>query len=484
MSASSHSNPAHAWRDLPHHEPPKRSPADRLADFLEIYGSFDEETARQEARRCIQCPEPQCVAMCPFGNRIPEWLLLTAEGHFVEAATLCAQTSVLPEICARLCPQDCLCEAGCILAEKSAPVAIGSIERFLNDYAARHGLEPAQPAPRNGCKVAVLGSGPAGLACASELERRGYAVTVFESHSTPGGLLVSGVPAFKLDKSVVEYRLEHLRKRGVEFRLGMKAGADLTFDRLRQEFDAIFLAFGAPRARKLEVPGADLVGVVPALPFIIRHNTGLPVEVPQADVAGKRVVVLGGGDTAMDCLRTAIRAGAREAVCICRRDEAGLRANRREYENAVEEGARFRFQTLPLEVIGDPEGRVAGLRCARVEPAPVGEGTATPQPIPGSEYVEPADLVLVAYGFEASPSAYLNQLGELARDERGSVMVDEHLMTSVPGIFAGSDLVRGPGLVVQSVRDARRAAAEIHAYLDQRRLRENWADQTDHVASE
>ncbi len=483
MSASSQSDESRAWRDLPHHEPPKRSAADRLADFLEIYGCFDEETARQEARRCIQCPEPQCVAMCPFGNRIPEWLLLTAEGHFVEAAALCARTSVLPEICARLCPQDCLCEAGCILGEKAEPVAIGSIERFLNDYAVRHGLEPAQPAPRNGFKVAVLGSGPAGLSCADELERRGYAVTVFESHSAPGGLLVSGIPGFKLDRSVVAHRVERLRQRGVEFCLGIRPGTDLTLDGLRHEFDAVFLAFGAPRARPLEVPGAQLTGVLSALPFIIRHNTALPVELPEAEVKGRRVVVLGGGDTAVDCLRTALRAGAREAVGICRRDLAGLRASRREYENAVEEGAQFRFLTVPVEVLGDTEGRVVGLRCARVELITGPDGAPTHRPVPASEYIEPADLVVVALGFETSPLAHWNELGALTHDERGALRVDERFMTSLPGVFAGSDLARGPGLVVQSVREARRAANEIHAYLARRRIEEECPDQTDHVTS-
>lgn len=466
------------------HELPKRSATDRLADFLEIYGCFDETTAREEAQRCIQCPEPRCVSLCPLGNRIPEWLLLTAEGHFLEAATVSAATSNLPEICARVCPQDRLCEGACILGDKTNPVAIGAIEKFLNDYAVKHTTEEVQPAPRNGLRVAIVGSGPGGISCADELERRGYAVTVFESQTVPGGLLVNGIPAFKLEKSVVQRRIELLRRRGVQFRLGVTIGPEITLGELLQGFDAVFLAFGAPKARRLEIPGADLIGVLPALPFIIQHNTDVPLDVQPIEVRGKRVVVLGGGDTAMDCLRTAVRAGARETLCLYRRDLASMPGSRREYDNAVEEGATFRFLTSPVEVLGDAGGKVTGLRCARVELVSQEGGGKLPRNVPHSEFVEPADLILVAFGFDTLPFPHWNDLGSLAKDNSGAIFVDDHMMTNIPRVFAGGDLVRGPSLVVQTVRDARRAAAEIHAYLSRRRLEEDCPDQTDHVSSE
>jgi glutamate synthase (NADPH/NADH) small chain len=463
---------------------PKRSATDRLADFLEIYGCFDEATAREEAQRCIQCPEPRCVSMCPLGNRIPEWLLLTAEGHFLEAATLSSATSNMPEICARVCPQDRLCEGACILGDKTEPVAIGAIEKFLNDYAVKHSPDEARPSPRNGHRVAIVGSGPGGLSCADELERRGYAVTVFESQTVPGGLLVNGIPAFKLEKSVVQRRIDLLRRRGVEFALGVTIGQDLPLRELLGRFDAVFLAFGAPKSRELDIPGAHLGGVLPALPFIIQHNTDIPLDIPPISVAGKRVVVLGGGDTAMDCLRTALRAGAREAVCLYRRDLTNMPGSRREYQNALEEGAKFVFQVAPVKVLGNADGWVNAVRCVRMEPAPRGSGGVRPRPVPGSDFVEAADLILVAFGFEPMTFEHTNDLSELAKDATGAVIVNDHMMTNLPRVFAGGDLVRGPSLVVQSVRDARRAAAEIHAYLSLRRFREDCSDQTDHVSSE
>src|SRR5436305_9614816 len=319
----------HAWRMVARKIPPKRSAAERVADFLEIYSSYDEATAREQASRCIQCPEPLCVTGCPLSNRIPEWLALTAEGHFLEAAAISCSTSNMPELCSRVCPQERLCEGSCILNTKSEPVSIGAVERFINEYAFRHDEIHAAPAEPNGRKVGVIGSGPGGMACADELAKLGYAVTIFERQLLPGGLLVNGIPAFKLEKKIVERRFDLLHRRGVAVRCGMTVGLDISLSSLREKFDAGYLAIGAQKPKELDIPGGDFHGVFHALPFLIQKNVRTSDDLP-IEVRGKRVAVLGGGDTAMDCLRTAIRCGAREAICIYRRDLENMPGSRRE----------------------------------------------------------------------------------------------------------------------------------------------------------
>jgi glutamate synthase (NADPH/NADH) small chain len=460
-------NPKYAWSEILRTLPPKRPADERVADFREIYGNFDEATARAQASRCIQCPQPLCREGCPLANRIPEWLALTAQGQFLEAAALSRSTSNMPEICSRVCPQERLCEGACILNSKTEPVAIGAVERFINEYAFRHSTIEFPRAPETGRRVAIIGSGPGGLACADELARRGHAVVVFEAQPLPGGLLVNGIPAFKLEKSVVERRVKLLQYLGVEFRLGVEIGRDVTFTQLRQDFDALFLAFGAQKPKRLDVPGAELAGVLPSLPFLIQKNVGEEfVAHPPIPVAGRDVVVLGGGDTAMDCLRTALRAGARSAVCLYRRDLANMPGSRKEYYNALEEGAQFQFLTNPTELVGNAAGAVRAVRSVRME---LGEADASgrrkPRTVPGSEFELPADLVLVAYGFDPVPFAPGSGLEAIATTDWGSVAVDGDQMTNVPGIFSGGDAVRGPSLVVHAVRDARRAAEGIHRYL-------------------
>ncbi len=475
----------HAWAEFARATPPKRSATERVADFLEIYGSFDEATAREQARRCLQCPEPLCVAGCPLANRIPEWMLLTAEGQFLEAAAISRSTSNMPEICARVCPQERLCEGACILNGHAEPVSIGAIERFINEYAFAHDAVDACRVPPNGFRVAVVGSGPGGLACADELAKRGYAVTIFEAQPVPGGLLVNGIPMFKLEKTVLERRIELLRKRGVTFRFGVAIGQDITLGELRAGFDAIFLAFGAQRAKPLDVPGAELKNVAQALPFIIQKNTDLPLDLPLVEVRGQRVVVLGGGDTAMDCLRTAIRSGARDALCLYRRDQANMPGSRKEFDNAVEEGARFSFLVAPTAVRGDAAGRVTSVECVRMQlGAPDASGRRRPAPIAGSAFSVPADVVLVAYGFDPVQFPKWNDMSQVATNEWGAVRADEQQMTNVPGVFAGGDLVRGPSLVVHAVRDARKAALAIHRHLFARRVGELGLAQGDHLSSD
>ena len=456
----------YAWYLLDREEPRKRSAKDRIADFLEITSGLDEHSAREQASRCIQCPEPQCRQGCPLANRIPEWLALTAEGHFLEAAEISAATSNMPEVCSRICPQEKLCEGACILNGKAEPVSIGAIERFINEYAiAHHAVHAAQPRP-NGFRVAVIGSGPGGLACADELARLGYAVTVFEAQLLPGGLLVNGIPAFKLEKTVVWRRIEFLKKRGVEFRMGVRIGRDLELKDLLAEYDAVFLGFGALQAKPLDIPGANLKGVYQGLPFLIQKNAGGAMEMADIDVQGRRVAVLGGGDTAMDCLRTAVRCGATEAVCLYRRDLANMPGNRKEYMAALEEGARFDFLVNPVALIGNEAGEINRVRCVRMElGAPDASGRRKPIPVKGSEFEQSADVLLIAYGFDPVPFPPGSDLHRIKVNSWGGVEVDAHQMTSVPGVYAGGDLVRGPSLVVHAVRDARKAAAAIHQQL-------------------
>jgi len=473
MSMLHHSSPGYAakyaWAEIARQALPKRAAAERIADFREIYANFDAATARAQASRCIQCPHPTCMPGCPLANRIPEWLALVAEGKFLEAAEVSRATSNLPEICARVCPQDYLCEGGCILNSRSGPVAIGAIERFISDYAFAHGAVELVQAPPNGRRIAVVGSGPGGLACADELAKLGYAVTVFEALTAPGGLLVHGIPAFKLEKSIVTRRVDLLRGRGVEFRLGVRVGWDLDLVDLRRNFDAVYLSPGAQRAKALDVPGADLEGVLQSLPFLRQKNTDGASAFSPLVVAGRRVVVLGGGDTAMDCLRTALRCGAQSATCLYRRDEANMPGSRKEYANSLEEGARFEFLVSPVALEGDSHGRVVRVRCIEME---LGvrdvSGRRKPQPVPGSEFNVAADLVLVAYGFDPVPFPAGSELAQIATDKWGGLKVDANQMTSFPGVFAGGDAARGPSLVGYAVRDARRAAQGIDRYVQER----------------
>ncbi|MBI5771848.1 MAG: NAD(P)-dependent oxidoreductase [Verrucomicrobia bacterium] len=463
-------DPKHAWAEISASSPPKRGADDRVHDYAEIYGCYTEAAAKAQASRCIQCPDPLCRQGCALCNRIPEWLALAAKGEFLEAARISRATSNLPEICSRVCPQEKLCEGACILASKTDPVAIGAIERFINDYAFAHDAVEAQKIEWNGFNVAVIGSGPGGLSCADELIRAGYGVTVFEAQMIPGGLLVNGIPAFKLDKHIVERRVDLLKKLGVKFRLGVEVGKDVSLDQLRKENDAVFLSFGAQKPKALDLPGAELKGISAALPFLIQKNVMSPlVDLPQIDVTGQCVAVLGGGDTAMDCLRTALRSGAREAVCIYRRDLANMPGSRKEYANAIEEGARFEFLTNPVEIIAGAQGEVKAMRCVRMALGePDKSGRRSPKPVPGSEFLVPADLLIVAYGFDPVPFSSGNDAEPLKTDRWGSITVDENQMTNLPGVFAGGDSVRGPSLVVHAVKDARRAAQAMHRYLQAR----------------
>jgi glutamate synthase (NADPH/NADH) small chain len=466
MITATEETPVHTkydWAEIARANPPKRSASERVHDYREISELFDEQTVREQACRCLFCPEPLCVEGCPLHNRIPEWIALAAEGAFSEAAAISQSTSNMPEICSRVCPQERLCEGACILNARCEPVTIGAIEKFINEYAFKHADLKISLPPLNGFTAAIVGSGPAGLACADELAKLGYAVTVFEAQATAGGLLVNGIPGFKLDKPVVARRVDVLKRRGVVFQTQTKIGRDISFAELQKQFDAIFLGVGAQKAKLAEIPGENLRGVFAAIPFLIQYNTPGPFEGAGLDVRGKRVAVLGGGDTAMDCLRTAIRAGAADAVCVYRRDLANMPGSRKEYYNAIEEGARFEFLTNPVSIQG--ESAVTGVRCARMTLGePDAQGRRKPVAIQGSEFVVEADVVLVAYGFDPEAAPKFSAAAP-ATDRWGALSIDKNQMTNLPGVFAGGDSSRGASLVVHAVRDGRAAARGIDLYL-------------------
>lgn len=456
---------------LPRIDPPVRAPQERIGDFKEIYLEFDPKSAMLEASRCVECKNPPCEKACPLHNHIRDWLILTAEGRFLEAAALSQSTSNMPEICGRICPQDRLCEAECILGAKHKPVAIGAIERFINEYAFRElgGIPRPPMAPPTGKQVAVVGAGPAGLACAEELAKKGYQVTVFEALPRPGGLLLYGIPGFKLEKWAVERRIDYLKGLGIQFVLNTTIGKDLSIqDLFRRGFEAVFLGIGAQKPKNPKIPGMDLKGVHEALPFLIRNNLNeeyLPKgEWTKDDLRGKLVTVFGGGDTAMDCLRTSVRMGAARVVCVYRRDEENMPGSRKEVKAAKEEGVEFFFYTAPVRFIGDEAGHVKKVECIRMELGePDSTGRRSPIPIEGSNFEIETDFVILAFGFDGHPLPDVE--GKLKVTKGGTYEVDENKMTSWPGVFAGGDTVRGADLLVTALKDGRDAAEGIDRYL-------------------
>ncbi len=461
-------DPKYAWRKFARQDLPKRPARQRAADFLEIYGLFDEETAQAQASRCIQCPNPTCVSGCPLCNPVPQWMQLTAEGKFVEAAAVLGSATNMAELCARICPSDRLCEHACILEGVTEPVSIRALEQFLAEYAFRHQLVDASTPPPNGLKAAIVGSGPGCLACAEDLAGLGYAITIFDSAIVPGGLLVNGIPAFKIERSVVQRRIDLLKRRGVKFELGADLWRELTLGRLGTQFDAVFLGFEARQARALGLPGENLTGVIQAVPFLLQKLTPVPLDLPPIAIQDRRVAVIGAGDTALDCLRVALRYGAQESVCLYRRSQADMPCNRRDWEDTLEEGAQFIFQAAPIEILGH-EGRVRGVRLARTEPAPEADGDRSGyRVIPENTFEIPAALVVLALGFDRLPLPPGDDFSSLALNRWGGLLVDDQQMTSLPGVFAAGDIVRGPGSLLDSVRDGRLAAKHIDAWLKRR----------------
>jgi glutamate synthase (NADPH) small chain len=458
--------------EVPRQDPTKTPAQVRIYEFKEIYGQFDPETAKHQSARCLACGNPYCEWKCPVHNYIPNWLKLVAEGNLFEAAEMCHKTNSLPEICGRVCPQDRLCEGACTLNDGFGAVTIGSVEKYITDEAFKAGWRPdlsgVEPAGR---RVAVVGAGPAGLACADVLTRNGVQAVVFDRYQEIGGLLTFGIPPFKLEKEVVSIRRRIMEEMGVQFRLNTEIGRDIPFRQLLDEYDAVFLGMGTYTYMKGGFPGEDLPGVFEALPYLISNiNRELGLEKsPEEfiDMRDQRVVVLGGGDTAMDCNRTAIRQGATRVTCAYRRDEENMPGSRREVVNAKEEGVRFLWNRQPVEIVGN--GRVEGVKVVTTRLGePDERGRRRPEPVPGSEEVLPADRVIVAFGFRPSPAPWFEEFG-IARDDSGRVTAAENgehrFQTSNPKVFAGGDMVRGSDLVVTAVYEGREAAGGILDYL-------------------
>src|SRR3954471_16100652 len=459
--------------DIPRTDPVKVPVEQRVTEFKEIYSQFSADGAKQQSGRCLSCGNPFCEWKCPVHNYIPNWLKLIQEGNLFEAAELSHKTNSLQEMCGRICPQDRLCEGACTLNDGLGAVTIGAIEKYISDEAFKQGWRPDMSnVVKTGKRVAVIGAGPAGLGCADILVRNGVQPVVFDRYARIGGLLTFGIPPFKLEKEVVENRREVMEGMGVEFRLGVEVGKDISFEQLLAEYDAVFLGMGTYRYVKGEFPGESLPGVYEALPYLIKninHELGLPGGTEElVSLKGKRVVVLGGGDTGMDCIRTAIRQGAESVTCTYRRDEANMPGSRRDYKNSKEEGAEFIFNAQPVELVGTDS--VEGVKI--VQPRlgkPDARGRRVPEPIPDSEQVIPADAVIIAFGFLPSPATWFDT-HEVKLHTNGRVRVsaskDTPFQTTNPKIFAGGDMVRGSDLVVTAVFEGREAAKGILKYLD------------------
>jgi glutamate synthase (NADPH/NADH) small chain len=458
--------------DLPRINPEKTEARVRISTWKEIYGQFDKTSAASQADRCLGCGNPYCEWKCPVHNFIPNWLKLVEEGKLFEAAELSHQTNTLPEICGRVCPQDRLCEGACTLNDGFGAVTIGSIEKYITDEAFKQGWRPnLSGVVATGKKVAIVGAGPAGLGCADILARNGVKAVVYDRYSEIGGLLTFGIPSFKLEKSVLRTRRQVFENMGIEFVLNTEIGKDIPFQKLLDEYDAVFLGMGTYSYMEGGFEGENLPGVYKALPFLIgniKHIEGWECAPDEfVNLAGKQVVVLGGGDTAMDCTRTALRQGAARVTCVYRRDEANMPGSRREVANAKEEGGEFLFNRQPVAVVGD--GKVQGIKVVTTElGSPDARGRRVPKVIEGSEEVIPADAVLIAFGFRPNPAAWFKDFN-IDILNNGQVKAGGQspypFQTTHPKVFAGGDMVRGSDLVVTAVFEGRQAAEGILQYL-------------------
>ena len=462
--------------DVQRIDPPKRSVEERRIEFKEIYDPMPGVQLKGQADRCLDCGNPYCEWQCPVHNYIPQWLELANEGRVIEAAELMHKTNSLPEVCGRVCPQDRLCEGACTLNDGFGAVTIGSIEKQMVDEAFKQGWRPdLSGVIQRRERVAVIGAGPAGLACADVLARIGVKAVVYDRYPEIGGLLTYGIPPFKLDKAVMTLRREIFTDMGIEFKLGVEVGKDISFAELEANYDAVFLALGTYKALDGKLKGLDAKGVYPALPFLIGNTQRLMAhepmpQYPLIDVKDEAVVVLGGGDTAMDCVRTSIRQGAKSVVCAYRRDEGNMPGSRKEVQNAREEGVSFEFNLQPLEVVTDGTGKVSGVKMVRTELGPADEdGRRRPQPVPESEFLMPATAVIIAFGYQPNPPEWLQQ-HKVELSDWGTVLAtgdtEYAMQTSNPKIFAGGDMVRGADLVVTAIAEGRNAAEGMLDYFD------------------
>lgn len=446
---------------------PAQDSSARAANFGEVNLGFTERLALLEAERCLQCKDPRCVRGCPVNVNIPRFLGFLAEGKLADAAQSLLCDNALPAVTGRVCPQETQCEVECVRASKGSPVGIGYLERYVADWAQRHGQVTEKPVA-TGKRIAIVGSGPAGLTAAGELARRGHDVTIYEALHKPGGVLVYGIPEFRLPKEIVAQEVRRLQDAGVKIECNVIIGRTYTLPELRANFDAVFVANGAGLPVFMEVPGENLKGVYSANEYLTRINLMAAYQFPRSDtpvLQGRRVAVVGGGNVAMDAVRTAKRLGAESAMIVYRRTREELPARAEELHHAEEEGIEFYYLTAPTEVVGDEKRWVRGLRCARMKlGAPDASGRARPEPVPGAGLILPCDVVVVAIGTRANPLLTAT-CPELKLNSHGNIVVDENGMTSLPGVFAGGDIVRGSATVILAMGDGKRAAKAIDSYL-------------------
>jgi glutamate synthase (NADPH/NADH) small chain len=457
--------------------PTKRDAELRNQDFDEIYAEYAAKKAEEQASRCSQCGVPYCQTHCPLHNNIPDWLRLTAEGRLEEAYALSQATNTFPEICGRICPQDRLCEGNCVIEQSGhGTVTIGAIEKYITDTAWEKGwTKVIKPNVERAESVGIIGAGPGGLAAADRLRRAGVQVTIYDRYDRAGGLLTYGIPGFKLEKDIVLRRNDQLQQGGVEFVLNCSVGEDISFSDLRAKHDALVIATGVYKSRDLDTQGAAAAGVVRAIDYLTASNrVGFGDDVPafengDLNAADKRVVVIGGGDTAMDCVRSAIRQGAVSVKCLYRRDRANMPGSQREVQNAEEEGVVFEWLAAPNGFVGDP---VTAVRVQKMRlGAPDATGRRSPESIEGSEYDEPADLVIKALGFEPENLPKMWDVDGLDVTRWGTVKADFTTgKTALDGVFAVGDIVRGASLVVWAIKDGRDSADAILGYLNQTQL--------------
>jgi len=447
----------------------EQDPKVRATNFEEVCYGYDGNEAMLEATRCLHCKNPRCVSACPVNVSIPEFIAAVAAGNFADAASVIARDSSLPAVCGRVCPQETQCEGSCVLGVKSEPVAIGKLERFVADWSMKNGKKDVEKAPSNGHKVAIVGSGPSGLACATDLARLGYDVTIFEALHKAGGVLEYGIPEFRLPKErVVAAEIGEVRKLGVKIETDVVVGRTVTVDSLldKEGFSAVFIGSGAGLPRFMNIPGENLNGVFSANEFLTRNNL---MKAYRHDYltpvyTGRKVVVVGGGNVAMDAARTALRLGA-ETTIVYRRTENELPARREEVHHAKEEGIEFRMLTNPVEILGDEKGWVRGIRCIRMELGePDESGRRSPVPVPGSEFEIETDSVIMALGTSPNPLIARTTSG-LETNRRGCIVADDNGVTSRPGVFAGGDAVTGAATVILAMGAGRKAAAAIDSYI-------------------
>jgi glutamate synthase (NADPH) small chain len=465
--------------DLKKETPPKRETKSRKKDFNEIYNEFISDKAKEQSSRCSQCGVPFCQIHCPLNNNIPDWLKLTAEGRLKEAYELSQSTNNMPEVCGRICPQDRLCEGNCVIEQSGhGTVTIGSIEKHITDTAWEKGwVKPLKVKKELKESIGIIGAGPAGMACAEELRRSGYQVTIYDRYDRPGGLLIYGIPNFKLEKFVVERRTELLKKSGIKFVQKFEVGKDKTLYELKEKHDAVLIATGVYKAREIDVPGHNLENIFPAMEFLTASNRkGLGDNVELFDngtlnAEGKNVVVIGGGDTAMDCVRTSIRQKAKSVKCLYRRDKENMPGSAREVRNAEEEGVEFVWLTSPKKFHGNKKVEEVEVNKMKLG-EPDSSGRKRPEIQTGSEFKIPADLVIKSLGFDPENLPKLFNADELTVSKWGTIKIDlKSMQTNLDGIFAAGDIVRGASLVVWAIRDGRDAAAQIENYLQMKLIK-------------